>query len=141
MSTLHHSVPVDASPEKVFAAVATQAGMQGWWTKDTKMTPRVGGKAEFGFENRGMVFRMTIDEIVPNKSIKMSCSGDHPDWAGTTLEWVVKPGEKGTELRFYQRGLRSVTPFMAGCNTMWGNLLFRLKAFVESGKPSPQWTI
>jgi hypothetical protein len=29
---------------------------------------------------------------------------------------------------------------MAGCNSMWGNLMFRLKAFVETGKPSPQWT-
>src|ERR1700687_5207715 len=96
MSTLYHSVPVDAPPEKVFAAVATQAGMQGWWTKDTKMTPKVGGKGEFGFANRGMVCRMTIEELVPNKSIKMSCSGDHPDWTGTTLEWVVTPGEEGS---------------------------------------------
>ena len=79
MSTLSHSVPVNASPDKFYAAVATQAGMQGWWTRDTKMTPKVGNKAEFGFDDRQMVFRMTIDEMTPNRSIRMSCSGDHPD--------------------------------------------------------------
>jgi uncharacterized protein YndB with AHSA1/START domain len=140
MSTLYHSVPVKASPEKVYAAVATQAGMQGWWTHDTKMTPKVGGKAEFGFDDRQMVFRMTIEEMTPHRSIKMRCAGDHPDWEGTSLEWVVKPTADGSGLRFYHRGLRDITPFMAGCNSMWGNLMFRIKAFVETGKPSPQWT-
>src|SRR5262249_41592410 len=140
MSTLYHSVPVNASPEKVYAAVATEAGMQGWWTKDTTMTAKVRGKAEFGFDERQMVFRMTIDEMKPNRSVKMSCSGDHPDWAGTTLEWVVEPTDQGSELRFFHRGLRDITPFMAGCNSMWGNLMFCLKRYVESGKPEPQWT-
>ena len=140
MSTLSHSVPVNASPDKIYAAVATQAGMQGWWTQDTKMTPKVGSKAEFGFDDRKMVFRMTIDEMTPNRSIRMSCSGDHPDWQGTTLEWVIEPTAQVAELRFYQRGVRDITPFMAGCNSMWGSLMFRLKAFVETGKPSPQWT-
>ena len=139
MTTLHHCVPVNASPEKVYAAVATEAGMQGWWTRDTTMSAKAGGKAEFGFDGRQMVFRMTIDEMEPGRSIKMSCSGDHPDWAGTTLEWTVEPTEQGSELRFFHRGLRDITPFMAGCNSMWGNLMFRLKAFVETGKPGPQW--
>jgi uncharacterized protein YndB with AHSA1/START domain len=140
MSTLYHSVPVNASPEKTYAAVATEAGMQGWWTTDTTMTAKAGGKAEFGFDERQMLFRMTIDEMKPGRSVKMSCSGDHPDWAGTTLEWVVEPTDHGSELRFFHRGLRDITPFMAGCNSMWGHLMFRLKAFVETGKPNPQWT-
>lgn len=140
MTTLSHSVPINASPAKVFAAVATQSGMQGWWTKDTTMTPRVGGKAEFGFDNREMVFRMTIDELKPNEKVRMSCSGDQPDWAGTTLEWVIEPAKDGSLLQFSQSGLRELSPFMIGCNSMWGHLMYRLKAFAETGKPDPQWT-
>ena len=140
MTTLCHSVPIKTSPEKVYAAVATQAGMQGWWTRDTIMTPKVGGKAEFGFDNREAVFRMTIDELKPNEKVRMTCSGDQMEWAGTTLEWLIEPGTDGSLLRFNQRGLRELTPFMIGCNSMWGHLMYRLKAFVETGKPDPQWT-
>ena len=140
MTDLHFNVPVRAAPEKVFAAFATQAGMQGWWTHDTVMTPQVGGRAEFGFDKRGMVFRMIIDEVASNRGLRMHCSGDHPEWAGTTLEWTIVPSDDGCLLRFDHRGWRDSTDFCASCNTMWGNLMFRLKAFVESGKPNPQWT-
>jgi uncharacterized protein YndB with AHSA1/START domain len=140
MTDLHHSVPVAAAPEKVYAAVATQAGMQGWWTRDTTMTAKVGGKAEFGFSKRGMVFRMTVDDLKANRRVRLSCSGDHPEWAGTTLEWTIEPTAEGTVLKFFHRGWKGPTDFCASCNSMWGHLMFRLKAFVESGKPSPQWT-
>jgi hypothetical protein len=115
MTDLHHSVPINTSPTKVFAAIATQTGNQGWWTKDTVMDPKIGGKAEFGFEQRGMVFR-------------------------TTLEWTIEPTPDGSLLHFTHRGWRGLTPFCASCNSMWGNLLFRLKAYAETGKANPQWT-
>jgi uncharacterized protein YndB with AHSA1/START domain len=140
MPDLHHSVPINAPPEKVYAAVATQAGMQGWWTRDTVMDARTGGKAEFGFEKRGMTFRMTIDELVPNTRVRMSCAGDQPEWAGTTQEWRIEPSPGGSVLHFTHRGWREVTPFCASCNSMWGRLIFRLKDFVETGKPAPEWT-
>jgi uncharacterized protein YndB with AHSA1/START domain len=134
MTDLFHSIPVSAAPEKVYAAVATEAGMQGWWTRDTVLKPSVGGKAEFGFDKRGMVF------LKANRTVRMSCSGDHPEWAGTTLEWTIEPSADGSLLRFTHRGWKGPTDFCASCNSMWGNLMFRLKAFVESGKPGPQWT-
>src|SRR5262245_39168990 len=50
MAELRFIVPVDALPDKIYAAVATQAGMRSWWTADTRMEEKVGGKAEFGFD-------------------------------------------------------------------------------------------
>lgn len=140
MTDLHFNIPIDAAPDKVFAAIATQSGMQGWWTRDTVLTPGAGGKAEFGFDKRGMVFRMTIEELKPNRTVRMRCSGDHPEWAGTTLEWIVEPTSSGSILKFDHRGWREATDFCASCNTMWGNLLFKLKSFIETGTPNPQWT-
>jgi uncharacterized protein YndB with AHSA1/START domain len=140
MVDLHHSVPVAASPDRVYAAVATQAGMQGWWTRDTTMIPQPGGKADFGFDKRSALFHMVIDDLRPNRGIRMTCSGDHPEWAGTTLEWTIAETPEGSVLKFEHRGWREVTDFCASCNSMWGNLMFRLKAFVETGKPAPQWT-
>ena len=140
LTDLFHSVPISASPEKVYAAFATQIGMQGWWTRDTSMESRVGGKAEFGFRHRATLFRMTIDEMTPNRTVRMSCLGDQSEWAGTTQEWSIEPTTEGSVLHFYHRGWREMTPFCASCNSMWGRLMFRLKDFVETGTPSPQWT-
>jgi uncharacterized protein YndB with AHSA1/START domain len=137
---LHFNVPVDASPEKTFAAVGTEAGMRGWWTADTVMTPKVGGKAEFGFDKREAVFEMKIDKLEPNKKLRMTCTGGPAEWKGTTLEWTVEPTKDGSLLKFEHRGWREMTDFCASCNTMWGNLFFKLKRFVETGKPNPQWT-
>jgi len=140
MTDLHHSVPINTGADRLYAAFATQSGMQGWWTRDTVMDARIGGSAEFGFDRRGIVFRMTLMDLAPGRSVRMRCTGDHPEWADTVLEWSIESGADGSVLRFTHRGWRETTDFCASCNSMWGRLMFRLKDFVESGKPDPQWT-
>jgi uncharacterized protein YndB with AHSA1/START domain len=140
MVDLHHTVPINAAPDRVFAAIATQEGMRGWWTRDTILEPKVGGKAEFGFDRRGAVFRMTIDELEPNRRVRMTCSGDPAEWAGTTLDWKIASTPEGATLSFVHGGWRNQTDFCSSCNSMWGRLMFRLKEFAETGTPSPQWT-
>lgn len=140
MADLKHYVSIDASPTKVYAAIATQKGMRGWWTADTVMGEKAGGKAEFGFDKRGMVFRMDITKLDSEKLVVMTCHGDHPEWDGTTLTWTIAREDGQTVLHFTHGGWKKVTDFCAGCNSMWGNLMFRLKRYAETGKPNPQWT-
>ncbi|MCL4486685.1 MAG: SRPBCC domain-containing protein [Chloroflexi bacterium] len=140
MPDLKHQAPIDASPEKVYAAVATQNGMRHWWTADTKMDEKVGGKAEFGFDKRGMVFRMDITKLDAGKQVVMQCHGDHPEWAGTTLTWTIEQQDGKAMLRLNHSAWKEVTDFCASCNSMWGNLMYRLKAYVEGKNPGPQWT-
>jgi uncharacterized protein YndB with AHSA1/START domain len=141
MADLKFVVPIAATPEKVYAAVATQAGMRSWWTADAQMEEQTGGKAEFGFEKRGVVYRMTIDRLDPGRCVVMSCHGDQPEWKGTTLRWDIAESEDGSGaiLRFVHGGWREVTEFCAGCNAMWGNLMFRLKDSAEGNGRGPQW--
>ena len=139
MIDLHHQVPIDADPAKVYAALSTSDGNRGWWTADSRVEQKVGGKAEFGFDKRGMVFRMSVDKLTPGKEVVMSCHGDHPEWDGTKLTWTIANDGDQTFVRFTHSGWKSMTEFCASCNSMWGNLLFRLKQFVESGRPDPQW--
>jgi uncharacterized protein YndB with AHSA1/START domain len=140
MVELKHRVPISASPAKVYAAVVTTDGNRGWWTADSKVDSRVGGEAEFGFDRRGMVFRMTVDKLTPNQEVVMSCHGDHPEWNGTTLTWIVEKQGNESALTFTHSGWKSMTEFCASCNSMWGQLMFRLKGFVEGNNPGPQWT-
>jgi uncharacterized protein YndB with AHSA1/START domain len=139
MPDLLHRIPINAIPKDVYDAVATQAGMQGWWSQDTKMDERVGGKTEFGFSKRSMVFRMVIDALEPGRTVRLACSGDHAEWAGTTLEWKVETAPEGSILHFSHRGWREMTPFAATCNTTWGELMYRLKSFVETRRANPHW--
>jgi uncharacterized protein YndB with AHSA1/START domain len=138
---LVHGVPVNASPERIYAAVATQDGMQGWWTRDTTMNAIVGGEAEFGFDKKRLAFRMTVEELVPLSSVRLRCIGGHPEWEGTTLEWKIQPTAGVAMLRFTHRDWREVTEFAAICNSRWGQLMFRLKDYAETGTRNPQWTL
>ncbi|MCI0389905.1 MAG: SRPBCC domain-containing protein [Acidobacteria bacterium] len=140
MADLHHYIQIDVPAAKVYDAVATQKGMRGWWTADSHLEERVGGKAEFGFDNRAMVFRMAIDALEPGKLVRMTCAGDHPEWAGTHLEWRITEEGGKSAVSFIHRDWRESTPFYASCNSTWGELMYRLKAYVESGKPAPHWT-
>ena len=136
---LIHGVPVNASPERIYAAVATQDGMRGWWTRDTAMNAVVGGEAEFGFDKKRLALRMTVEELVPVASVRLRCIGGHPEWEGTTLEWKIEPTAGAAMLRFTHRDWREATEFAAICNSRWGQLMFRLKDYAET--PNPQWTL
>ena len=140
MADLKHQVPIDSAPAKVYQAVATQHGMRHWWTADTQMHEKAGGKAEFGFDKRGMVFRMDVRTLEPGKQVILDCYGDHPEWAGTKLTFTMAPQDGKTVLQLNHSGWKEVTEFCASCNSMWGNLMYRLKAYVEGGNPGPQWT-
>ncbi|HLM97898.1 MAG TPA: SRPBCC domain-containing protein [Bryobacteraceae bacterium] len=139
MAELKHQIAIKANPDKVYAALATQIGLRGWWTADTTADERVGGKAEFGFDRRGMVFRMTIDRLEPGKGVVWSCHGDQPEWAGTVLTWDLSPEGGGTTLRFTQSGWKTASEMYAMCNSTWGELMYRLKDYVEGRNPGPHW--
>src|SRR5438477_1317990 len=82
---LHHQVSIEAIPAKVYAALVTSDGNRGWWTADSAVETQVGGAAVFGFDGRAMIFHMTVERLVPNAELVMSCRGDHPEWQGTRL--------------------------------------------------------
>jgi len=139
VAEIKHQIPIKATPDKVYSALATQNGLRNWWTADTAADERAGGKAQFGFDNRGMIFRMNIDKLDPGKRVVWSCHGDHPEWNGTILSWELTPQDGGTILRFTQSGWKSITDFCAACNSTWGELMYRLKDYVEGRNPGPHW--
>ena len=92
----------------MYAALATQAGLRGWWTADTSADEKVGGKAEFGFE-----------------------------WVGTELTFDLRQTDGATVLLFAQRGWKEQVEFMHYCSTKWGTYLLGLKASCEIGQGTP----
>ena len=139
MAEIKHQIPIDATSAKVYSALTTQAGLQSWWTTDADVEERIGGKAVYGFERRGMVFRMKTEKLEPEKLVVWSCSGDHPEWAGTMLTWTISSEGGKTVLRFTQSGWKSISEFCTECNTSWGELMHRIKGYSEGKTPGPLW--
>jgi uncharacterized protein YndB with AHSA1/START domain len=140
MADLKHQIDIEASPDQVYAALATSEGLAGWWTADAHAEETIGGKAEFGFNKRAAVYRMTISELDPGKQVVWSCQGDNPEWAGTKLTWTITPEGAGSVLRFTHGGWKSASDFFAMCNSTWGELMNRLKGYLEGRAPGPRWT-
>jgi uncharacterized protein YndB with AHSA1/START domain len=139
VAEIKHQINIKAAPDKAYAAVATQAGLRGWWTADTTADERIGGKAQFGFDKRGLLFHMTIDTLDPGKRVVWTCQGDHPEWNGTVLSWEFTPQNGGTTVRFTHSQWKAISEFCAMCNSTWGELMYRLKDYVEGRNPGPHW--
>jgi len=75
MAEFKHQIPISAPAEKVYSALATSTGLKGWWTADSQAGEKVGGKAEFSFDRRSVVFRMTIEKLGPGKQVVWICQG------------------------------------------------------------------
>jgi uncharacterized protein YndB with AHSA1/START domain len=140
MPDLLHHIPIEAPPKTVYAALATETGLRGWWTADTVAEESVGGHAQFGFNQRAITFRMTIEELAPPTRVVWSCHGDPDEWNGTRLIWDISAAGQGSVLRFRHANWRDSSDFFAMCNSTWGELMYRLKAYAEGKNPGPHWT-
>jgi uncharacterized protein YndB with AHSA1/START domain len=140
MAEIKHQIPIEVSPEKVYSALVTERGLRSWWTVDTKVQGGVGGQAEFGFLRRQLVFRMKMEKLDPGKLVIWSCHGDHPEWAGTTLTWTIAGDNGNSVLRLTHSGWKEISEFCAICNSSWGELMYRIKNYLEGRQPGPHWT-
>jgi uncharacterized protein YndB with AHSA1/START domain len=139
MADLIHEVTINAPTEKVHAAITTQAGLKQWWTDASVAEPRVGTVAEFGFFKRKTVFRMKIEELLPQK-IVWSCVGGPDEWVGTRLTWHLSPRNGATRITFRHGNWKSTDGDYGRCNSTWGALMYRLKDYVEGNPRGPHFT-
>jgi uncharacterized protein YndB with AHSA1/START domain len=135
---LVHQVNVKATPDTIYKAVSTEAGLQAFWTSDSTAEPRVGSIGTFGFG--GPTQRMRVDELVPGKHVKWTGLADFPNWGGTTVTWDMSAAETGETSVLFRHGdwPASVTQDDLGSiNFVWGQIVERLKQYAETGKPNP----
>lgn len=137
MAEMLHEIEIDAPPERIFHALTTEAGLKSWWTADAVAKPEAGAVAEFGFNNRAVVFRMRIQELQRPRRVLWECMGDVDEWKGTNLLWQMEPTETGTKVKFQHAGWLSDGGMFAMCNSTWGALMWRLKEYAEGRSQTP----
>ena len=138
MADILHRIQVDAPPGKILPAITTSEGIRTWWTDDSEAVPRAGTVNLFRFHGGAVTFHFRVDELTPNRVAWTGIAGPKmPDeWVGTRITFDLSPEKNGgTLLRFGHLGWRSIDGEFPACNTVWGELMHRLKDSAE-GKPS-----
>lgn len=112
---------VPVAPEKVFGALATDAGRASFWAVSARETS---GCIEFQFPN-GVVHRSRILEREAPRLLVL-------DYFGSPARFELTPdGEGGTELQLTHEGVRAEE--WIEVHAGWLNVLFPLKAWVAHG--------
>ena len=129
---------VRASPERVYDAFVTAEGINSWFTYNSEIDARAGGKIIFRWKNWGPD-KYTIDsegtvlEATRPRRFVFQWSPDSPTYA-TTIEINFEPSEEGTIVRLREFGYHN-TPSgraaMLECAAGWGEALTLLKYYVE----------
>jgi uncharacterized protein YndB with AHSA1/START domain len=138
---LHLEAPIGA----VHDAIATSAGLRGWWTADAVAATEAGGTTRLGFGSAYVVFR--VDRLLRPTELDWTCvdQDDHglpePDeWVGTRPSFRLSEESGGTSLAFVHRGLGPQLACFGACERGWDRFLRgSLKPLVERGQGLP-WT-
>ncbi len=129
------TVTCQATPERVFTAVATIGGLRGWWTPIVVGTTQAGGQLAFGFEDMDEAIVMRVDEVTSPSRVRWTCleHSSAPGWSETTVQFELHDaGPKRCILTFGHLGLPA-EEVAAG----WDRFLTSLTRLVETGQGAP----
>ena len=136
-----HTEFIKAPRERVYDAFATADGLDGWFTRGSRVDARPGGEIYFRWADWG-----------PEKNINMDATGrvieaKRPErfvyeWPGdekgtfTTVEIILEEREGGTLLRLREYGFLDTDggrKHMVGNASGWGEALTLVKIWLEHG--------
>lgn len=141
MADIRHWMRIHAPRERVYAALATQEGVSGWWTREAELDERVGGEAvvRFTHPNSRRIKRLRIDALeAPGRVVWTPVEADGPgDWVGATISFDLAEDGEDTIVRFAQTGFGGAEDELALVTTGWAWYLMSLKALVETGRGAP----
>jgi uncharacterized protein YndB with AHSA1/START domain len=136
MPDILHKVEVKASPEQAYAALATNQGLSGWWTTDTRGDFEVGGGIQFRFGTRGSV-AVKILQLQPNQRVTWQVTEGPAAWIGSTIDFELEPAGDYTAILFKHQGWKEPSEMMHHCSTKWALFLMSIKSLVETGSGAP----
>lgn len=136
MPDLRHLLTINAPVNHVFSAVASQGGLQQWWTKETIAEPVEDSIAEFKFGD-SFHHKMQIMDIQANERVEWLVKESTKEWVGTRIIFRFHAEGEKTILRFSHLNWLEVTDFFASCNFQWAYYLTSLKMLCEQGKGMP----
>ena len=138
-----HEFPIETSAEKLYAALTTQVGINGWWAKDCQPAAAEGGVSVMRFNKQGQIVEMQfrVDELQDNQGTRWTCvQNPNPAWINTQLEFAIRENGSGSMLRFAHTGWdaqwKGQPPYEMTKET-WQGFMTSLKNYCENGVGAP----
>jgi uncharacterized protein YndB with AHSA1/START domain len=137
MPQILHDLPIGATRERVFEAIATPAGLDRWWTLRSEGVPEVGAEYEFffsaGYDWRGRVVRAEAATL-----IEWEITRADADWTGTRVSLTLSERPDGvTWVRFAHAGWREENEHFRVSSNCWAQYLRLLRRWLEAGEEVP----
>ena len=144
MPGIHFRKTIDADPEAVFEALATEEGLAGHWTDQLDVPGETGAVAKFGFgPDWAKTLEVRIDALERGRRVVWTPVGGFPGWVGTSIEWTLAPAEDGgTLVGFRHTGWQDdqADGEMAMCGYTWAMIIDRLARQVSGSAVEPYFT-
>jgi len=136
-TNIRHTMRLEASPETVLEAVGTDEGIRSWFTPDID-GPVSGGNAATATFKNGVVIKFHVDRGAGSSRTHWKLvdgPGSAKD-ASATFD-IQDLGNGETRVNMEYSGLLENDKAIVTCNTLWGMLLGRLKAYAENSVAAP----
>ncbi|MFI5203202.1 MAG: SRPBCC domain-containing protein [Flavobacteriales bacterium] len=133
---IEHDVLIKAQAKKVFRAIATTEGVQGWWTPDCTVPEEQGAIAEFRFGGKDHM-KMNIVKLDQNRLTTWKCTEGDTEWMDTTITFKLVPDGMATKLVFEHAGWKKKTESFKFCTERWGEYMHSIKQYCETGVGKP----
>jgi len=138
MPDIRHSITISAPAEAVYQLVSQANGLDRWWASDV-MPANAGEAVELSFFNRSTVYRLKPLAMERPHRAEWLCETGN-EWAGTRLRLYIAEKDGRSVVRFTHADWAQDTPYFVDCTTVWGHLMFRLKAAAEGKADGPLFT-
>jgi uncharacterized protein YndB with AHSA1/START domain len=132
-----HAVHIHATPNTVYRALTTEAGVTGWWSRKAQLEEREGGIIRFTFAGDFHPHMKQV-HLEPGRSVEWLCVSGHANWQDNKFTFVLEERKGDTFLLFTQDYARELSDEVYGTyNFNWGYYLNSLKLFCEKGAGTP----
>jgi uncharacterized protein YndB with AHSA1/START domain len=130
---------VAAGQEAVWEALTTHQGITSWWTTRAEVPEGQGAVLKLSFPDAPITWDLRVDQARQPQRLVWHCVGGPPQWVDTEVAFALSPAAQGdaTTVRFDHVGWREADQMFRVVTFGWGQMLSRLKGFLDSGKAMP----
>jgi uncharacterized protein YndB with AHSA1/START domain len=128
--------PIKATPQRVFDAISTPAGLDHWWAERSGGTPGPDATYDLGF-GAEYQWRARVTRFTPDTDFELELVHADDDWTGTRVRFHLEPRGEATWMQFSHTGWPSANEhYRISCNC-WALYLRVLRRFLEHGETVP----
>ncbi len=140
---IKHDLTIKASAATVYNAVATQQGINGWWSKTGTVGASEGDTSVMIFDKQGTKVEMGFrtETLIPNQEVVWECiKNGNPAWLKTKIRTTIHENDGECQVTFSHTGFDEK---WAGHDAFemtkgtWQHFVESLVSYCERGEGQP----